>query len=187
MTVRPATTADADAIAACQFACWREAYTRLAGHAVLARRTVDPGARVRLWGRIIAGADATWIAATADDGVVGFVVAGAGRDEGIDLPFELKAIYLLARHHGSGIADRLVDVAVGDADAYLWVFAGNPRARSFYARHRFVADGTVRHDPSFELDEIRMARRKPGGGTHTAPGTPRPQGRAAHRGGPASS
>lgn len=45
------------------------------------------------------------------------------------------------------LAARLLDLALGDAAARLWVFEENLRAQRFYAKHRFVPSGQRLLDP----------------------------------------
>ncbi|MEO9151433.1 MAG: GNAT family N-acetyltransferase, partial [Lapillicoccus sp.] len=67
----------------------------------------------------------------------------------------------IAQTHGSGLADRLLGSALTDRPASLWVLEANGRARSFYRRHGFVADGAARvHEASGE-PEVRMVRGAP--------------------------
>ena len=65
---------------------------------------------------------------------------------------------MLRRAHGTGIADDLRAVAVGDRAAYLWVLEGNDRAQAFYQRHGFVDEGGRKPEPDTGVVEIRMAR-----------------------------
>lgn len=57
---------------------------------------------------------------------------------------ELRQLYLLQRWHGRGIAQALMDWALGEARAagaktlYLTVYTGNHRARAFYRRYGFT-------------------------------------------------
>lgn len=55
---------------------------------------------------------------------------------------------MLARRYGSGAGQLLLDAAVGDGGAYLWIADENPRALAFYRRTGFVQDGA---DRSHEL------------------------------------
>ncbi|HEY5231145.1 MAG TPA: GNAT family N-acetyltransferase, partial [Galbitalea sp.] len=73
---------------------------------------------------------------------------------------ELLSIYVLAKAYGSGAGQALLDAAIGDRSACLWVAANNPRALSFYRRNRFeVVGGPVRRTFILdELDELRMVR-----------------------------
>jgi len=62
----------------------------------------------------------------------------------------LEAMYVRPGAWGTGLADRLHAAAVeelrrrGGDRARLWVLAGNERARRFYERHGWRADGTSR-------------------------------------------
>jgi 2-(1,2-epoxy-1,2-dihydrophenyl)acetyl-CoA isomerase len=60
--------------------------------------------------------------------------------------------------YGTGLADRLITTVLGDTAALLWVFEDNPRARAFYTRHGFVADGSRQIEPFCLIPEIRMQR-----------------------------
>ena len=159
-TIRAARVEDAEAAAACHIACWREAYAEIVDPTLLAERTSDLERRARRWRAGLEAGARRWLALTADRGVVGFAARGPGRDADIDLSCELEAIYIRRAFWGSGLADRLLEVAVGAEPAYLWVFEANSRARRFYARHGFVPDGTANHDPLFDRTEIRMVRRR---------------------------
>lgn len=64
-----------------------------------------------------------------------------------------------ASAYGSGLGLRLLDAAIGDRPASLWVLERNPRARAFYERNGFAPDGTTELLPRFEnLVEIRLVR-----------------------------
>jgi GNAT superfamily N-acetyltransferase len=156
--IRSARVEDAAAAAACHVACWREAYANIVDPAVLAQRTGDLTERARRWRQQLEAGTRRWVAVASDDEVVGFAARRLGRDEDIDLPCELAAIYIRRAYWGSGLAARLLHAAIGDEGAYLWVFEANERARGFYARHGFVPDGTAKHDPFFDRIEIRMVR-----------------------------
>ena len=73
----------------------------------------------------------------ADEQVVGFASAGPQRDEDVDLPRELYALYVRRARWGTGLGHRLLQTVVGDDPCSLWVFRDNARARGFYARHGF--------------------------------------------------
>ena len=158
-TIRAATLSGAEAAAASHIACWREAYADIVDPAELAKRTSDLTERTERWRHIIANFPPRWLAVEETGKVVGFAAAGPGRDDDIDVELELYALYVRAAHHGTGLADRLLAKAVGEAPAYLWVFEANPRARAFYTRHGFRPDGARKLDPFFEQPEIRMVRR----------------------------
>ena len=90
---------------------------------------------------------AVWLAVTAKGGApVGYAMLTPP-----ELPeetmragdVELKRIYALSRFHGSGVAQRMMETAVAEAEARgarrvtLGVYAGNARALRFYERNGF--------------------------------------------------
>ncbi|TCC09893.1 GNAT family N-acetyltransferase [Kribbella soli] len=163
--IRPATVEDAEAAAWCHLLCWRDAYAGLVPAELLLERTSDIDRRTERWATRLGEGDTRWIALNPDPGallqdrVVGFVGTGPGRDEDAPVPFELEAIYTRQAFWKTGLGARLLDVAVGKQPAFLWVFEGNERAQRFYHRHGFEPDGVGKHDPYFDLREIRLIRR----------------------------
>jgi GNAT superfamily N-acetyltransferase len=156
--VRPAEFADARGIAEVHVQAWREAYAHLVPAESLARLSVDQ--RELRWMEIIPDPTAdTWVA--TDDGVIfGFAGAGPTRDPEPVPERELHSIYMLASHHGTGAAQRLLDAVLGDAPATVWVADDNPRARAFYARNGFVPDGVSKTGPLAGTDvlAVRLVR-----------------------------
>ena len=63
---------------------------------------------------------------------------------------------------GTGTANRLIAAALAalpDGTVRLWVLADNHRARRFYERHGFAADGTLDvYRPSGSADEVPQVR-----------------------------
>ncbi|UEJ82994.1 GNAT family N-acetyltransferase [Brachybacterium halotolerans subsp. kimchii] len=95
----------------------------------------------------------------ADAAPIGFLMIGTGRDEDAPHPLELQALNIGREFHGTGLAQALVAELLDDRHAYLWVVEDNPRARRFYEKVGFRADGGTKIDPSLEdLREIRMSR-----------------------------
>ncbi|OYC98682.1 hypothetical protein CI089_05020 [Microbacterium sp. Yaish 1] len=101
----------------------------------------------------------TWVAVTGGS-IVGFAVSGSSRDVPPVAPVELYAIYVLAAHHGTGAGQALLDAALGDERASLWVLDDNPRAHAFYARNGFRPDGAAKDDTSWgeSISEVRLVR-----------------------------
>ncbi|MEN0084297.1 MAG: GNAT family N-acetyltransferase [Leifsonia sp.] len=139
--VRRATVADAAAIARVHVASWREAYADVMPADFLA--SLDEDQRAESWRRILQDGRTDAFVAERDGEIVGWATASEGRDDDAPRPRELEGIYLLAAAHGSGAAQLLLDAAVGDAPAYLWMLDGNARAESFYRRNRFARDGAT--------------------------------------------
>jgi GNAT superfamily N-acetyltransferase len=159
VAIRQGTLDDAAAGAALHIACWREAYADIVAPDILADRTNDLAQRTERWRTFLAARSPTWLAVDEHEELVGFANAGPGRDGDIDLDLELFAIYVRAAHYGTGVGTRLLEAAIGNAPAYLWVFEANARARTFYQRHGFTPDGTHKPEPYFQEPEIRMVRR----------------------------
>jgi GNAT superfamily N-acetyltransferase len=139
---------------------WTESYAALLPADVLAART-SPEAVARTeaaWRADVDQGAYFWIVVGTDGAVVGVAHACAARDADAPQLLELAMIYLLDVAKGSGIADRLLEMAIGDAGAYLWVLSGNTRAQAFYRRHGFVPDGTTKLGNPVALTEERWVR-----------------------------
>jgi ribosomal protein S18 acetylase RimI-like enzyme len=156
--VRPAVLTDARGIAEVHVKVWQEAYAHLVRGDALSRLSVDQ--RELRWREIIPLANAaTWVA--TDEGVVvGFAGSGPSRDPEPPRDLELQSLNVLASHYGTGAGQRLLDAALGDAPAMLWVANDNPRARAFYSRNGFQPDGTTKTGPvaGTEILEARLVR-----------------------------
>jgi ribosomal protein S18 acetylase RimI-like enzyme len=112
----------------------------------------------------------SFLVAIRDNSVVGFIVVGQPRDEDRPSEPELSALYFDATEFGSGFATELVDAALGERPAYLWVAELNARARRFYAKVGFEGDGARRDTETlFDQAEVRMARASTGGGNRSRP------------------
>ena len=138
--VRPAVVADAGGIAEVHVRAWQEAYSHLVPEEALSRQRVDQR-RLR-WAEIVReGSECVWVATDPEEGIVGWVSTSAGRGENPPRPRELDGLYILASRYGTGTGQLLLDTAIADAPAFLWVAEDNPRARAFYSRNGFVPDG----------------------------------------------
>jgi GNAT superfamily N-acetyltransferase len=154
LTIRRATIGDAASIAAVQIATWRVAYAGLVPNTHLDALSLER--RSEIWRGLISGnaADdkrqtATWVAIDAGGSVIGFADAGPTRDtDAVGRTGELRAIYVLPSSWGTGVGHALHDRTVrwlrrrGYPSASLWVLVGNERARRFYERHGWRAEGT---------------------------------------------
>lgn len=166
VTIRPATPADADPVAAVHVRSWRQAYAGVLSAELLA--ALDPTEAARRWATDLADGPQdgvrTWLAESAGR-VLGFATAGPARDDDADPGVqEIYRMYLDPDQWGTGVARQLVRSvldAVGEqATVTLWVATDNQRARHFYRRHGFVPDGTERTQPvrGAELAEVRYRR-----------------------------
>jgi ribosomal protein S18 acetylase RimI-like enzyme len=163
LRIRRATPADARGIARVHVRAWREAYANVFSSYLLESLSVS--GRADRWARILATGVDVWVA-EADGRIVGWASAGPSRDQDPPAPLELQGIYVLRDYYGSGAGQRLLDAALGDSAAFLWVLGDNPRAQAFYRRNGFTTDGTSKVD-SFggePAHEVRMVRRAPAAG-----------------------
>lgn len=154
-SVRTALPEDAEAMARVHVRAWQETYRGLMADAVLdAPDAVER--RERMWRRILADSSGRWSSAVAvhDGGIVGIALS-ADSDE---LPGRsLNALYLLAVHQGSGAGRELLDAVLDRrGPEMLWVADPNPRARAFYEREGFRADGATKDEDG--VREVRMVR-----------------------------
>ncbi|SDH30055.1 L-amino acid N-acyltransferase YncA [Leifsonia sp. 98AMF] len=158
VTVRRATVDDARGIAEVHVTAWREAYAGRMPADFLASLDVDR--RAAGWTRILERGETDAFVAERDGTIVGWATAGRGRDDDAPRDRELEGIYLLASAYGSGAGQQLLDAAVGDAPAYLWVMDGNGRAEAFYRRNGFTRDGATMTHPAGDATilAVRMTR-----------------------------
>jgi ribosomal protein S18 acetylase RimI-like enzyme len=162
ITVREPALADAATIADLHVSTWREAYSHLLPDDYFSPEYIE--GRHRMWAYVLGHPrdDMTIRIAERDGSIIGFAWAGQGRGlEGAE-PLrerELYAIYVAAAHYGSGAGQALLDAALGDGPAMLWVAKENPRAAAFYRRNGFAFDGTEQIDPHAPLiTDSRMVR-----------------------------
>lgn len=165
VTIRPATPADAERIAAVHIASWREAYRGVVPDDHLA--ALDEAARAQTWRDTLTGLERNqdvWVA--EDEGaIVGFSYLGPSRDEDAErTTMEIYAIYLDPHAWGRGVARELMRTtlaAVPDGAAVtLWALDANERARHFYRRNGFVPDGVEKMEEfgGEYLKEVRYRR-----------------------------
>lgn len=158
-SVRPATPGDAASCALVHHRSWVEAYSGLLPTDHWESDTLER--RTEMWQRWLQG-DLTAIVAESGEQVVGVAFGSVGRKIGTFEPVrdrELWLLYVLAAHHGTGTGQALLDAAIPpESPAQLWVLEENPRARRFYERNGFLADGARVVDERLNLAEVRHVR-----------------------------
>ncbi len=161
--IAPITPDDADELGAVHVEVWRQTYAGIMPADFLAG--LDPQSRADRW-RAIASSPregSQTLVARGDDGrLLGFVSVGPSRDDDPPTDTELYVINLLSEAHGTGLGQSLLDEALGDEDATLWVAEDNSRARAFYVRNGFVPEGARSRHEATGAPEIRMIRRRQG-------------------------
>jgi L-amino acid N-acyltransferase YncA len=157
--IRRAVVGDAVGIATVHVRAWQEAYAHLAPGEALARQSVDQ--RALRWAEILRdGTEDVWVAIEEGGETVGWASASAGRGESPPRKLELDGLYILASQYGRGAGQLLLDTAIADAPAFLWVAEDNPRARAFYLRNGFAPDGAseTHHLAGTPVTAVRMVR-----------------------------
>lgn len=158
--IRQATAEDADAVVRMHTLAHEECYAHLLPPEFFKARRASIPERVEKRRPFLDGPDRRIIAFDGNDDIVGLADAGPGRDEDRPETLELYSIYTLRSTHGTGLGPALLQAAIGDAAAYLWVLEDNPRAQAFYRKSGFRPDGARKLLPPdwHELPEIRMVR-----------------------------
>jgi GNAT superfamily N-acetyltransferase len=151
LAIRRATPADAATIAGIQVRGSQWAYRGLLPDASLDRPS-KIAEREAAWRPQLAPDDPrhTWIA-EADGAALGFVTCGPADDPALPgATGEVYAIYQEPYAAGSGVGGALFSHALAELRArgfklaVLWVLAGNHRARRFYERFGWTADGATK-------------------------------------------
>ena len=159
--IRPATAADAEALAALWEASARAGFTELLapGHPFptfdpmrVVQRLADDGLRV--------------LVADEDGELLAHTTFGTSRDADVDSSVaEVRSFYVHPSAWRRGIGSALMERALSGMvemdfeQATLWSFAENARANAFYERHGFERDGTTRAEEVWaRVPEVRYRR-----------------------------
>lgn len=139
--IRTANSADAEAIAAIDLACWRHAYEGILAPEILANRSVDESAGQ--WQDHLSRTSGRATVLVAEEGgrVIGFGSGSRQRDPhlaAIGYSGEISTLYVLPEEQGRGIGSRLMAslarglVDAGHTSASVWVLERNGLGRRFY-------------------------------------------------------
>lgn len=151
MRIRPAEARDAAALGRVHVAVWRQAYAGLMPADYLASLSAEE--REARWTKVI-GPDGppgsrAFVATDAEDGIVGFAMAGRARTKDVPCDAELWSIHIDAAHHRQVVGRALMLTAArwllgeGHRSMMLWVIETN-RARGFYDRLGGKAESATR-------------------------------------------
>jgi ribosomal protein S18 acetylase RimI-like enzyme len=159
VTIRVATTRDAEAVARVHVDSWRWAYRGIMPDEILDGMTVE--LRTERWQKILTSngiPSTTWVT----DPVTGFVSRGPSRDDDAHGEDELWALYVAPAVAGTGVGRALLEhVLDGVKEMTLWVLAGNARAIRFYEKAGFRDDKRSKDDPAGEHVRYRYIARPP--------------------------
>ncbi|MEU7162577.1 GNAT family N-acetyltransferase [Streptomyces chrestomyceticus] len=172
--IRDMTQADIDTVAVIRVRGWQAAYAGLMPQAYLDGLSAAEDAARRREFFAAAPPEVVNLVAERDGGLVGWAAFGPVRAVGGASPGpasegELYALYLPPEHIGTGIGRALMDACLARAghDGFralsLWVLKGNARARRFYERAGFRADGAEEayEVAGVDVPELRYRRALP--------------------------
>ena len=158
VAIRRAAEADTAAVAALHVRAWQWAYRGLLPDAYLDGLTEQIARRENMWRRQLQGAQPdrpVWVAERGGE-VIGFCNTSPARD-GEAATAELQALYLDPEVVGTGVGAALMRHALADLRArgnravVLWVLDTNARARRFYEKGGWRADGMEKTETIWEV------------------------------------
>lgn len=162
--VREPRPEDVEGFATLHVRVWVETYRGLMADEVVDALSVDDFrprwyavTKAYAQGTVPADGRAIRVALHGDE-PVGFSMVGPGMDTDAPAPRQVWSLNVAPEHHGTGIAQRLLDETLGAGPAYLWVAKGNARAIRFYERNGFALDGTASTEQDDGVTEVRMVR-----------------------------
>ncbi len=149
--VRQAEVDDAAEIASSHVRSWQVGYAGVVSSEYLRSLDADLPQRTLRWQTIILGAEAEGgfvLVGELHGELAGFLSGGPCHDPDQDEPLgEVNGCYVDPAHWRQGVGSALMAAGIerltraGYSEAVLWVLADNPRARTFYERHGWLADG----------------------------------------------
>ncbi|MEU8748987.1 GNAT family N-acetyltransferase [Streptomyces chartreusis] len=158
--IRPMTPADCDRVAEIRIGGWRSAYRGLIPQSYLDALDVAQDAERRRGYFSQGDGSVVDLVAVRDGEVVGWACHGPYRDGEVRTEdVELYAIYVDPGRYGAGIGHALLQesvrrcTAAGHPRMQLWVLKDNARARRFYERAGFHADGA---EEPFEVEGVEV-------------------------------
>jgi GNAT superfamily N-acetyltransferase len=138
VTVRRSRVEDSAGIAHVHVRAWQEAYVETLPAERLDE--LDEESRALTWAQIIQDDSTDVFVAEREGRVVGWATTSV-RHADAPADRELEGIYVLAQEYGKGTGQALLDAAISDQAAFLWMLDRNPRAEAFYTRNGFIRDG----------------------------------------------
>jgi ribosomal protein S18 acetylase RimI-like enzyme len=165
LLVRHAEPQDSPALARVHIASWRQAYKGQLPQEYLDSLSVE--AWTTTWAKAFSQLPdqaPTTLVGELDGQIIGFTCVGPSRDDDTNTGTgEVWGLYLDPAYWGAGHGESLhtealkVARASGAVGATLWVLTTNQRARHFYERHGWAADGAEKTAwrGDVRLDETR--------------------------------
>ena len=171
--VRQAEVADSAEIASSHVRSWQAGYADVISSEFLGGLDARLTERTLRWQTIILGAEAEGgfvLVGELDGELAGLLSGGRCREPAKNEPIgEVHGCYVDPACWGRGVGSALMAAGIerlaraGYPEAVLWVLADNPRARAFYERHGWLADGarTMFEVGGGHYPEVRYRRNLP--------------------------
>jgi ribosomal protein S18 acetylase RimI-like enzyme len=157
---RQATIADAYDLGTLHVAVWQQTYAGVMDAEFL--ESLDVDAWRADWVRQLTDDHDTRVFVARDrqdnNRLVGFTSTGPARDQPAPRPQELYVLNVDRSCHGSGVAQRLINLAITNTPAYLWVVEGNDRAANFYRKFGFEMQTQLKWDAKSQTNDVLMTR-----------------------------
>jgi GNAT superfamily N-acetyltransferase len=173
VVVRDVTPGDVAAVTRLQVASWREAYAGIIPAGYLAAMSAAEREQRHLARVTDPEPRAAYLLAEHDGRIVGMTNVGPARDDDLDPSVigEIRAMYAEPAAWSTGVGAALMRAALqhltgsGFTGVTLWVLEDNARARRFYERWGFAADGARQVvELGAPVAEIRYSVVLPAGG-----------------------
>lgn len=157
--IRLATLDDAKYCANIHAESWNFAYGD-----IVPKETIDKH-NVRwptIWNKMLTNNIDTHYVITLDRLIIGFLTIAVARDNDFkESVYEIVGLYLVPEHIGAGYGKQTMDwikkeiKSRGYDKISLWVLEENNRARRFYEKSGFVADGKIKSSGLADTQEVR--------------------------------
>ena len=161
MSLRRATSADAEAVGRIHVESWNVAYRGIMPDDVIAK--TDLAYRTQFWAERIADREWPVFVIDEDGECVAFcqMVPSKDPDDNPRQVGHITSLHVLPHLRGQGHGRALMDHVLseftnrGYSTVTLWVLEENRAARSFYERYGFRQDAATRRAPRTNVPEVR--------------------------------
>ena len=158
--IRKALPADARDLANILCDSWQAAYKNILTPEDLERNT-NKAARTTMFEKIISAGHGNGYIAFCNSISCGHIFFNDTRDDDLPGYAEIVAIYSTEPYWGTGVGQKMMNFALAEIKrlgynkVMLWVFEDNPRARRFYEKNKFFADGAIKNSGFGNAKEVR--------------------------------
>jgi len=157
MTIRRALPEDAYDWAVCRISCWQSAYKGIFSEEIINNMPSEKEQHIERYKKCLTdqGNIEYYSVVLSEKMMIGSLVIDR-------INSEIWAIYLLEQFWGKGYGKKIMDFAVNELkcektkEIYLWVFEKNHRARRFYEKYGFRADGAQKESGRYGIPLVEL-------------------------------